>query len=154
MIREARERSGLTQTALAERSGVRQSVISEYEGAKREPSVAALEKLLSAAGMRITLTDEPETLKQVRMRAAELRALLSALGATNIEVFGSVARGDDRPESDVDLLVDLTPSVGLFDLLRMQSAAEALLGRPVDIVPRAGLKRGVMPEVQREAVPL
>ncbi|WP_341945980.1 nucleotidyltransferase family protein [Microbacterium sp. LWH11-1.2] len=75
-------------------------------------------------------------------------------GATNIEVFGSVARGDDHENSDVDLLVDLAPTVGMFDLLRMQSAAEALLERAVDIVPRASLKSGVADDVQREAIPL
>jgi hypothetical protein len=154
LIKTARERTGLTQSALANRSGIRQSVISEYESGRREPSVAALDRLLGAAGLSLALADEPETLRRVRLRAADLRAMFAEHGATNIEVFGSVARGDDHENSDVDLLVDLAPTVGMFDLLRMQSAAEALLERAVDIVPRASLKSGVADEVQREAIPL
>ncbi|GAA2931318.1 hypothetical protein GCM10010458_12580 [Microbacterium luteolum] len=154
MIKTARERTGLTQSALANRSGIRQSVISEYESGRREPSVAALDRLLGAAGLTLTLAEAPETLRQVRLLAADLRTILAEYGATNIEVFGSVARGDDHENSDIDLLVDLAPDVGMFDLLRMQSAAEALLGRPVDIVPRASLKSGVADDVRRDAVPL
>ncbi len=154
MIKTARERTGLTQSALANRSGIRQSVISEYESGRREPSVAALDRLLGAAGLTLTLAEAPETLRQVRLLAADLRTILAEYGATNIEVFGSVARGDDHENSDIDLLVDLAPDVGMFDLLRMQSAAEALLGRPVDIVPRASLKSGVADDVRQDAVPL
>lgn len=154
MIKTARERTGLTQSALANRSGIRQSVISEYESGRREPSVAALDRLLGAAGLTLTLAEAPETLRQVRLLADDLRTILAEYGATNIEVFGSVARGDDHENSDIDLLVDLAPDVGMFDLLRMQSAAEALLGRPVDIVPRASLKSGVADDVRRDAVPL
>lgn len=154
MIKAARERTGLTQSALADRSGIRQSVISEYESGRREPSVAALDRLLGAAGLALTLAEEPETLRRVRIRAADLRSLLADHGATNVEIFGSVARGDDHPNSDVDLLVDLASTVGMFDLLRMQSAAEALLDRAVDIVPRSSLKPGVAEHVRREAIPL
>ncbi|WP_407360944.1 helix-turn-helix domain-containing protein [Microbacterium sp. LBN7] len=154
LIKEARRRSNLTQTALAERSGIHQSVISEYESGRREPSVSALDRLLGAAGLALSLVDEPETLKQVRIRAADLRSLLAEHGATNIEVFGSVARGDDHPDSDVDLLVDFAPDVSLFDVLRMRSAAEKMLDRPVDIVSRASLKHDVAGSAIREAVPL
>lgn len=154
LIKTARERTNLTQSALADRSGIPQSVISEYESGRREPSVVALDRLLGAAGLALTLTDEPTTLRSVRIRAADLRSLLAEHGATNIEVFGSVARGDDHENSDIDLLVDLAPTVGIFDLLRMQSAAEALLDRVVDIVPRASLKADIADDVRREAVPL
>jgi transcriptional regulator with XRE-family HTH domain len=54
LLREARERAGLTQQQLAERSGVAQSTISAYESGKREPGVDALEKLLDAAGYELT----------------------------------------------------------------------------------------------------
>lgn len=104
--------------------------------------------------MRLSLGDEPETLKEVRVRGAELRALLAGYGASNIEVFGSVARGDDDEDSDIDLLVDLDSSVGMFALGRMRSAAEALLRRPVDVVPRSGLKPPIAAQVLRDAVPL
>ena len=88
------------------------------------------------------------------MRSSDLRTLLSEYGVTNIEVFGSVARGDDGEDSDIDLLVDIAPTVGLFDLLRAQSAAESLLGRAVDLIPRQGLKPDVAETIRGEIVPL
>ena len=54
---------------------------------------------------------------------------------TNLRVFGSVARGEDRPDSDVDLLVDLPPDIGLLGLGRVQAELEAILGPKVDLVP-------------------
>ncbi len=85
-------------------------------------------------------------------RAPELRKRLERLGATDIRVFGSVARGDETDASDVDLLVDLAPNIGMFALLRMQSEAESILGRPVDIVPISGLKPDSAERIIREAV--
>jgi len=54
LVREARERAGLTQKQLAERSGIAQSTISAYESGKREPGVEALDRLLRAAGYELT----------------------------------------------------------------------------------------------------
>jgi uncharacterized protein len=52
----------------------------------------------------------------------------AAHDVTNLRVFGSVARGEDRPGSDVDLLVDLPPDIGLLGLGRVQAELEAILG--------------------------
>jgi len=57
-------------------------------------------------------------------------------------VFGSVARGQDRPDSDVDLLADLPPGMGLLGLGRVQAELEAILGSPVDLVPAGDLEPG------------
>jgi predicted nucleotidyltransferase len=57
-----------------------------------------------------------------------------------VRLFGSVARGDDRPDSDIDLLVDFDQDSSLFDLMRMTRELEELLGHPVDVVSTAGLK--------------
>lgn len=83
-----------------------------------------------------------------------LKTALTPMGATSLMVFGSVARGEEREGSDVDLLVDLDSDVGLFAMLRMRSVAEQILGRPVDMVPRAGLKDDVADAVRREAISL
>lgn len=90
----------------------------------------------------------------VQERSAEIIAALEPLGATKIAVFGSVARGEDHANSDVDLLVDLSPDVGLFALLRMRQLAEQILQRPVDIVPRSGIKASMVDDVVRESLPL
>lgn len=71
-------------------------------------------------------------------------ALLQRHGVTNAQVFGSAARGDDREDSDVDLLVDLAPGTDLFDLVRIRTELEQLLGVRVDLVPREGLKERVL----------
>lgn len=154
MIRRAREDAGLTQSVLAERSGVAQSVISSYEKGRREPSASALDVLLTAAGFRLVVEPEPESLHKVRTHSAELIARLAELGGHNISVFGSVARGDDRPDSDVDLLIDIEDSVGLFTLMKMRSVAERILGREVDLIPRNGLKASVSETALLDEVPL
>jgi hypothetical protein len=66
-----------------------------------------------------------------------------------IEVFGSTLRDDFGPESDVDVLVAFEPDaqIGLITLSRMRRELEELFGRPVDLVPREGLKPRI-----REAV--
>lgn len=157
LLRLARRESGLTQAALAQLTGVPQSVISEYENGRREPSFGAVDRLLSAAGLVVEVVPrapEERMLSNVRSRAAQLRAALEPLGALDIRVFGSVARSEDTEGSDVDLLVDIAPNVGMFALLRMQREAEAILGRTVDLVPRSGLKPDVADSALREAIRL
>jgi predicted nucleotidyltransferase len=75
-------------------------------------------------------------------------------GATSVRVFGSRARGDFRPDSDLDLLIDAAPGTSLFDLARMKDALTALVGVEVDIVTVGGLRARVKEEVLREAKPL
>ena len=90
----------------------------------------------------------------VRARRAELLAIAARHGLSNVRVFGSVARGDDGPDSDVDLLVDLPAGMGLFGFGRAASDFEDLLQVSVDLVPARSLKPRVRPEVEAEAVPL
>ena len=75
-------------------------------------------------------------------------------GATNLRVFGSVARGEDTEASDIDLLVDLAPGTGLFGLIGLQRELASLLGQDVDLVPASGLKADVRDVVLAEAISL
>jgi predicted nucleotidyltransferase len=75
-------------------------------------------------------------------------------GARNLRIFGSVARGDAGPESDVDFLVELEPGRTLFDLGGLLYELRELLGIPVDVVTEKGLRDHVRPSVLKEAVPL
>lgn len=159
LIRTARQRAQLTQVELGERAGVPQSVVSAYEAARREPSVDMLTRLVSAAGFDLKLELEPASPRSPLQRLLDrhrlrLRRELHSLGASNIRVFGSAARGDDTQQSDVDILVDLDESVGLFTLGRMRTAAEAILGVSVDVVPAGSLKADVRERVLAEAGPL
>ena len=71
-----------------------------------------------------------------------------------LSVFGSAARGDLRPESDLDMLVEFQPEahVGLFEFAGMEEELTASLGRKVDLVSKRGLKPRVRPHVLRDAI--
>jgi predicted nucleotidyltransferase len=92
--------------------------------------------------------------KSIEGNRSRLIRTLRSFGANNVRLFGSVARGDDEPDSDIDLLVDITPDVGLFALGMMRREAERILGSSVDIVPANSLKPDVAERVLAEAVAL
>ena len=96
----------------------------------------------------------PVTLESLRGAAEEIAAVASQRGARNVRVFGSVARGDAGPSSDVDLLVDLDPGRSLFDLGGLLMDLSDLLDTEVDVVTEASLKPRVRRRVLAEAVPL
>ena len=73
---------------------------------------------------------------------------------SGLRVFGSVARGEDRPDSDVDLLADLPAGMSLFGLGRVQADLEAIVGTRVDLVPAEDLKPAVRPRAERDLVTL
>lgn len=75
-------------------------------------------------------------------------------GARNVRVFGSVARGEARPDSDVDILVDMEPGRSLFDLGGLLYDLQTLLGVDVDVVTEKGLRPRIRAQVMQEAVPL
>lgn len=91
-------------------------------------------------------------LQGVRAQRKAIRAAAQSFGATDIRVFGSVARGDARPGSDIDFLVALAPGRTLLDLARLELRLEALLGTGVDVVTAAGLREPVRSDALREAV--
>jgi uncharacterized protein len=92
--------------------------------------------------------------RRVRRHREDLIATAAAHGVRNLRVFGSVARGEDRPGSDVDLLADLPPGLSLFGLGRVEADLEAILGTRVDVVSAADLKPGVRERVEHDLVAL
>ncbi len=87
-------------------------------------------------------------------KRSEILRIAERYGAKNLRIFGSSARGDVGPESDVDLLVDLEPGRNLFDLGGFLYEVRELLGVPVDVVTEKGLREHVRSSVLRDAVPL
>jgi predicted nucleotidyltransferase len=94
------------------------------------------------------------TLNEIRRLVGKDRKALEASGVTALYVFGSFARGDFRPESDVDIIVDYDPetSFDLVDLVGVQQRLAARLDARVDVVTRKGLHRRIREKVLREAV--
>lgn len=69
-------------------------------------------------------------------------------------MFGSVARGEDTSESDIDLLVDLAPGTGLFSLGTLEREISEVLGTHVDVAPSDSLRPTVRAEAEAEAIEL
>ena len=76
----------------------------------------------------------------IAARREQVMAVAARHHANRVRLFGSVACGDDRPDSDIDLLVDIDQESSLFDLMRMTRELEKLLGHPVDVVSVGGIK--------------
>lgn len=95
------------------------------------------------------------TLESLRndKRAAILEAA-QRHGARNVRVFGSVATGENRPDSDVDFLVDLEKGRNLFDLGGLLADLKDLLGTDVDVVEASCVHPYIRDRVLNEAVPL
>ena len=92
--------------------------------------------------------------RRVRLHRAEMVAAAAAHGVLNLRVFGSVARGEDRADSDMDLLADIPAGMGLLGLGRVAEDLEAVVGARVDLVPAGQLKPGVRRRAERDLVAL
>src|SRR5215471_4348397 len=164
LLHQARKQAGLSQVELAARAGLTQSVISAYESGQRQPSIPALARLIRAAGFELTLGLRRQAGRldrlsgpmgrRVRRHRRDLIAAAAARGVRNLRVFGSVARGEDGQDSDVDVLADLPAGLSLFGLGRLEADLEAVLGTRVDVIPAGDLKTGVRERVEQDLVAL
>ncbi len=159
----ARRAAGLTQARLAAKLGTTQSAIARLERGEIAPSIATLSRLADALGIHFEVrprsgivvreTSPALRLADLRARREELLAIAARHGARQVRVFGSVARGDARPDSDVDFLVELEPGRTVLDLSGLILDLEEALGREVDVVevrrPSQAAER-----IRHEAVPL
>lgn len=124
--------TGESQREVAARFGVTQSAIS-YQVAQERTDGVRPSELVAAGG-------------------AVLRQVAEGRGFTELAVFGSAARGDDRPDSDLDLLVQPPENTDVFDMLRLQETLAAVLGRDVDLVSYRGLDPRLDQDILRDKV--
>ncbi|MBN2130919.1 MAG: nucleotidyltransferase family protein [Sedimentisphaerales bacterium] len=90
----------------------------------------------------------------IEERRNDILDIAAKHGAHNIRVFGSVARGDDRPDSDVDFLVDAGPTTSSWFPAGLILDLERILNRHVEIVTERALNPHIRDRVLREAIPL
>lgn len=94
------------------------------------------------------------TLQLIQQRKHEIMQIAAKYGAHNLRVFGSVARGEAGPDSDLDLLVQFDANRSLFDLVTMSQELEDLFGRRVEVVTEQALHWYIRERVLHEAVAL
>lgn len=153
------------------------TLLSEYENATRDAERARLRRVLAlramlqsgesqrevAASLGVTqpaISYQVAPARTAGVRPSELvaaggavlRQIVEAHGFAELAVFGSAARGDDRPDSDVDLIVQPPANADMFDMLRLEEAFESVLGRPVDLVSYRGLDPRLDADIIREKV--
>jgi len=90
----------------------------------------------------------------LRANAGIIRRFAQVNNVSNVRVYGSVARGEERPESDVDLIVTPNEFTSMFDLAQFASDIELLVERPIDVVSDRALDTPRDQQVLRDAVPL
>ena len=90
----------------------------------------------------------------VKAKREDIVRTAARYGASNVRVFGSVARGEADEKSDIDLLVDFEPGKSLLNHAALSLALQQLTGIQVDVVSSRGLRERIRERVLREAVPL
>jgi uncharacterized protein len=168
MCRAGRALLGLSQADLAGRAGVARLTVADFERAARKPiatNLAAIRFALAASGVDLlpggaVLHDSSVPAGTDRRLAAVIRALqasaekLRRLGVRHLSIFGSTARGTARPDSDVDLLIELDADrkIDLFDYAGIVGEIQRLIAHPVDVARRDKLKPDVVAEALRDEI--
>lgn len=125
---------GMTQRQIADALGISQPAVSQQLKASPDLGEMHPEALLEAAGPVLT-------------------AIAEAHGYARLAVFGSVARGQARQNSDIDLLVEApADTTSTFSFIRFRQLIERVLGREIDLISYAGLKPRIDNDIRREAV--
>jgi hypothetical protein len=98
--------------------------------------------------------DGAATTTELRAKRPAILRIAALHGARNLRVIGSVARGEARPGSDLDLLVDMAPDRSLLDLVGLGQDLEDLLGRRVDVLTEASVHPRMRANILADAQPL
>lgn len=91
---------------------------------------------------------------EILARLRENEAVLHSRGVSHAALFGSRARGDDRPDSDIDIIIELDPAahVSVFNYAGLKDYIAGLFDGPVDVVNRDGLKPYIRPAATTDAI--
>ena len=127
----------------AARDGLTQAQIGEVIG-RSQPEVSRLLHFHGTSPLARVL----------RAHSADVHRIIAGVGGRQVRVFGSVATGRERPDSDIDLLFTPTRPLSLMELGRVESAVAEVLRVPVDLIPDTALRQDLRERVLAEAVPL
>jgi len=94
------------------------------------------------------------TMDVLKIKRTDILRLAALHGARHVRVFGSIARGEAGPASDIDLLVQMDSGRSLLDLIELTQELESVLQRKVDVLTDEGLSPYLKERIQAEAVPL
>lgn len=144
-VRVRRAILGLSQRDLAQLSGVKQPLIAAIESGRRQPSDQTRAALEHSLGTRPSVA--------LAARRQQVRELFTRADLPEPKVFGSVARGSDRTDSDIDLMVEFSDRHDIVELLTLEDELETLLTFPVDLVD-ARMRGAVTGRGTTEAVAL
>ena len=125
-------RAGMTQTEIAAQIG------------RSQPEVSRLLRFHGTTPLALRL----------RKASGQIRRLIHDAGGKHVRVFGSVATGTEKADSDVDLLFEMKRPLGLLALGRLEARIAELVDAEVDLVPESTLRPGLRQRVLEEAVPL
>ncbi len=154
------------------------ALVAEYRDARRDEDVARLRRIVALRAMAATgmsqqqiadalVISQPAVSQQFRhgpdlegvhpevlMKAAApvLKSLAADQGYRRMAVFGSVARGQARPDSDIDLIVDPPAGTSSFGFIRFKQLIEQILGREIDLISYGGLQPRLDDDIRHDAV--
>lgn len=89
-------------------------------------------------------------LEELRLKRDIILDIAAQHGASNVRVFGSVARGEEKKKSDIDLMVQMENGRSYFDLIHLEAALKKILGRSVDISTDEGFSHFMRPYIEKD----
>ena len=92
--------------------------------------------------------------QEILAKLRENKSSLRARGVRHAALFGSCARGDNRPDSDIDIMIEVDPAarIGVYEYVALKEYIAELFDGPVDVVSREGLKPYVRPAATTDAI--
>ncbi|MCL2804153.1 MAG: XRE family transcriptional regulator [Micrococcales bacterium] len=132
-LKQARTSAGLTQRKLAALTGIAQPRIAAYETGRVSPTSQTETRLLKALRLRPSVV--------LDRQRADVIEVFARHGVEDVRLIGSVARGEDEPDSDIDFLVRFPSGFDLLDLVALDQGLREVLNIEVDLVSEAGVGR-------------